>query len=317
MNRAKSALSAEPSVNGEKKARRTGGEKKTNPSSNGNRGTGTAAAKKVLSAEKKTEPSSNGDSRDGQGKFVKGNAGGPGNPFARQTAALRSAILRFMTPEKIEELVKVIYEQALQGDMRAAKLILSYAVGQPRPAVDPDRLDLEEMDLFGKQARTPEEFDRILYSPTARMMCMLLQTMVPGFEKEALGKLAAGIQELDERDRMRAGGAGHAARSQAEPGNEKRAPSGNGNVRERPTSSPDGKPKVSSRPVETEVPRVARTDGGTAEASDRVTKAAGDVPANAAGRQGSSSSVRERRTDKQTSPSSNGLFRGRELGGAA
>jgi hypothetical protein len=125
-----------------------------------------------------------------------------------------------MTPEKIEELVRLIYEQALQGDMKAAKLILSYSVGQPRPAVDPDRLDVDEVDLFGKQARTPEEFDRILYSPTARMMCTLLQTMVPGFEKEALGKLAAGIQEMDERDRMTAGGAGEAVRSQAEPGNE-------------------------------------------------------------------------------------------------
>jgi hypothetical protein len=123
-----------------------------------------------------------------------------------------------MTPEKIDELVRVIYEQALQGDMRAAKLILSYSVGQPRPAVDPDRLDVDEVDLFGKQARTPEEFDRILYSPTARMMCMLLQTMVPGFEKEALGKLAAGIREMDEREKT--GRAGQAMRSQAEPGNE-------------------------------------------------------------------------------------------------
>jgi hypothetical protein len=165
------------------------------------------------------KPSSNGDARDGQGKFAKGNAGGPGNPFARQTAALRSAILRFMTPEKIEELVKVMFEQALQGDMRAAKLILSYSVGQPRPAVDPDRLDVDEVDLFGKQARTPEEFDRILYSPTARMMCMLLQTMVPGFEKESLEKLAAGIREMDERERT--GRAGQAVRSQAEPRHEK------------------------------------------------------------------------------------------------
>jgi hypothetical protein len=122
-----------------------------------------------------------------------------------------------MTPEKIDELVKVIYEQALQGDMRAAKLILSYSVGQPRPAVDPDRLDADEMDVFGKQAGSPGEFERILHSPTARMMCMLLQTMVPGFEKEALGKLAAGIKEMDEKDRMRAGGAGQAVRSQAEP----------------------------------------------------------------------------------------------------
>jgi hypothetical protein len=213
-------------------------EKKTAPSRNGEIGDGFAPSSRPSPPKgrrSRTAPSGNGEVREGSassprisptegrgsdGKFAKGNAGGPGNPFARQTAALRSAILRFMTPEKIEELVEVIYEQALQGDMRAAKLILSYSVGQPRPAVDPDRLDVEEMDLFGKQARTPEEFDKILYSPTARMMCMLLQTMVPGFEKEALGKLAAGIQQMDERDKMTAGGAGQAARSQAEPGNE-------------------------------------------------------------------------------------------------
>jgi len=37
--------------------------------------------------------------RDSADRFTKGNKGGPGNPFARQVAALRSALLSAITPD--------------------------------------------------------------------------------------------------------------------------------------------------------------------------------------------------------------------------
>ena len=35
--------------------------------------------------------------RDANGRFVKGNPGGPGNPFARKVAVLRTALINFVT----------------------------------------------------------------------------------------------------------------------------------------------------------------------------------------------------------------------------
>ena len=38
-------------------------------------------------------------------------------------------------------------DQALAGDVAAGKVLLSYVVGKPAPAADPDWLDLDEMRL--------------------------------------------------------------------------------------------------------------------------------------------------------------------------
>ena len=41
--------------------------------------------------------------RDALGQFLLNNMGGPGNPFARQTAALRKAILNTIKPENLQK----------------------------------------------------------------------------------------------------------------------------------------------------------------------------------------------------------------------
>ena len=40
--------------------------------------------------------------RDAKGKFTAGNPGGPGNPYARQVAALRAHLLKSITAEDLE-----------------------------------------------------------------------------------------------------------------------------------------------------------------------------------------------------------------------
>jgi hypothetical protein len=86
--------------------------------------------------------------RDAAGRFTKGNRGGSGNPFARQVAALRSALLAAITPEQMQKLATRLYKRALKGNMPAAALLLRYTLGNPAPVVDPDRLDLDAFRLF-------------------------------------------------------------------------------------------------------------------------------------------------------------------------
>jgi hypothetical protein len=48
---------------------------------------------------------------------------------------------------------------AQSGDVQAAKLLLSYAVGRPPDPVNPDRLDVDEWELLKAQ---PTSLDRVL-----------------------------------------------------------------------------------------------------------------------------------------------------------
>ena len=78
----------------------------------------------------------NGDGRDRRGRFALGNPGGPGNPYARRVAELRAALLNAVTPEDVAELARALLTQAKAGDVAAARLVLSYAVGRPAEAPD-------------------------------------------------------------------------------------------------------------------------------------------------------------------------------------
>jgi hypothetical protein len=78
---------------------------------------------------------------DADGRFIKGNPGGPGNPFARRTAAYRKAIRSVVTDECLKEIVAMIYLRAIRGDVAAAKILLAYTCGKSVPDVDPDQFD--------------------------------------------------------------------------------------------------------------------------------------------------------------------------------
>lgn len=84
------------------------------------------------------QPSPNG--RNGRGQFAKGNPGGPGNPLARRTAQLRSALLRYVKPKHMRAVVKALYEQAIGGDLAAIREFLDRTIGRAVPmteATDP------------------------------------------------------------------------------------------------------------------------------------------------------------------------------------
>src|SRR5262245_6812004 len=76
-------------------------------------------------------PSPKGDFRDSRGRFMPKNPGGPGNPFARQVAALRQAVLNAVTPADIQTVIRKLIELAAAGSLPAARLLLGYAIGKP------------------------------------------------------------------------------------------------------------------------------------------------------------------------------------------
>ena len=85
------------------------------------------------------EPSPNGDNgRDAAGRFQPGNPGGPGNPFAKRVAELRSALLEAVGAEDVKHVVKALADKAKGGDVAAAKVLLDRLFGQPKQEIQAD-----------------------------------------------------------------------------------------------------------------------------------------------------------------------------------
>jgi hypothetical protein len=131
--------------------------------------------------------------RNPDGKFAKGNRGGPGNPHARRVATLRKVLLDVVTPERFRTVVEQLVEDAENGNHEARKLLLLYAIGKPAAAADPDRLDLDEARLL---LDSPSLVDVNVGRLPAAFAVLFLRFLQAGFRL----KLANGSQDPDDLD---------------------------------------------------------------------------------------------------------------------
>jgi hypothetical protein len=135
--------------------------------------------------------------RDHKGRFTKGNPGGPGNPFARRLAALRTALCKAVTETDIEALAKKLLIQAHHGDVAAVKLLFAYAIGRPGPAVDPDTLDFHEWQVFQKVPVNTTTARQVLDSMPASLFCLLLRVLLPYKEDQMQDAVLEILQRAD------------------------------------------------------------------------------------------------------------------------
>src|SRR5207245_5032931 len=107
-------------------------------------------------------PSADGHGgRDGRGRFTAGNRGGPGNPFARQVAELRCALLDEATTDDVRAIARHLIGRARGGDVPACKLLLAYLIGKPAAVVNPDDLDWQEVQQRLRCPPLPDAARRI------------------------------------------------------------------------------------------------------------------------------------------------------------
>jgi hypothetical protein len=95
------------------------------------------------------------------GRFAKGNAGGPGNPFARKTAALRAYLIEHVTERDLQDILDILLLNAKGGHLPSIKLLFAYVLGKPKPVVEPDLLDLQEMLMLQQAAQAPEALEEL------------------------------------------------------------------------------------------------------------------------------------------------------------
>src|SRR5262249_32606988 len=138
--------------------------------------------------------------RDGRGRFTKGNPGGPGNPFARRVAALRSLLLELVSDDDLRQVAQVLLEQAKQGDHAAVKLLFQYLLGKPSSPVDPDRLELDETPFSAQGASPAGHLAPLAPGVSAAAALAALRLVTPTLGQEHADFLLKGLATLPPAD---------------------------------------------------------------------------------------------------------------------
>jgi hypothetical protein len=83
-------------------------------------------------------------------QFEPGNKAGRGNASFKRLAANRREFTDAISADEVRALARKLYAQALAGDLAAAKLVLSYCLGRPSVAEDPDAGAQRELQLAAR-----------------------------------------------------------------------------------------------------------------------------------------------------------------------
>src|SRR3954462_1095524 len=137
----------------------------------------------TTAAPEQVREETNSSGRDEKGRFTRGNAGGPGNPYARQVGKLRGRLLERLAEGELDHIADTLIGLAKAGDLQAIKLLFAYTLGKPAEAVNPDRLDEDEWDFYRKTGTLHQELEGLL-SPDPVFALEVLRAARPAMVRD-------------------------------------------------------------------------------------------------------------------------------------
>src|SRR5262249_28812922 len=129
--------------------------------------------------------------RTPDGRFAKDNPGGPGNPHARHCARMLALLRASISDEEMVAIIRLLVDKALDKDVSAAKLLLSYKLGKPAPAPNPDEVDRDEWEHYQRDTINLQEVQQVLGSLPARVGNDIARTALPAMTEARTRELAA------------------------------------------------------------------------------------------------------------------------------
>ncbi len=88
--------------------------------------------------------------RTSNGRFGKGNPGGPGNPHARRVGQIRAKLMAAVSDDDIDAVIRALVDQARAGEPWATKEVLTRLIGDARITED-DPTPFDDLDFgFGE-----------------------------------------------------------------------------------------------------------------------------------------------------------------------
>lgn len=128
------------------------------------------------------------EGRDRNGRFARGNSGGPGNPFARRVAQLRAVMMETVSDDDMRAVVQTLLTLAKSGDVAAIKLLLDRLLGRVGAMEEDGGEDVREAfleEVCKLRQRPADDQRRLLAGLAVRMGC-----------GDILTDAAAGLAEL-------------------------------------------------------------------------------------------------------------------------
>jgi hypothetical protein len=90
------------------------------------------------------------------------------------------ALLRVsISDEEMVAIIRQLVEKACAGDVSAAKLIMSYKLGKPAAAPNPDEIDRDEWEHYQRDTINLDEVQQVLGSMPARVGNDIARTALP------------------------------------------------------------------------------------------------------------------------------------------
>jgi len=102
-------------------------------------------------------------------------------------------MLNAITPEDIAAIVQALIAQARKGDKAAARLVFTYALGRPSPAVDPDRLDQDEWQKQQETSTMYQEMPALVDKPAAELPLSVVRASRPAVAAELAAKFGQAL----------------------------------------------------------------------------------------------------------------------------
>ncbi len=141
--------------------------------------------------------------RDSQGRFSRGNAGGPGRPKGGGTRELQQAITEAVGPEHMQAIMRKALILALNGNLSAMKFVADRACGKPTDApAAADPIDIE-LPRLRNTADCDRALDVVVQGvcsgtvdrDTARLFTDLIQARVKTIEAKELEQRIAELEQ--------------------------------------------------------------------------------------------------------------------------
>lgn len=105
--------------------------------------------------------------RDMNGKFAKGNPGGPGRPHRQIEQDYLAAFSEVITREEWKEIIEKAVGQAKEGDPRARQWLTHYVIG-PRQDKELETIAIQEemeIDPIARQVKEKKRDDEMFNPP--------------------------------------------------------------------------------------------------------------------------------------------------------
>jgi hypothetical protein len=98
---------------------------------------------------------------------------------------MRKVFSEAISEEDLIEVAKAMTQKAKEGDVAAARLVLSYVVGKPLDAVEPDTLNLEELKHYEEETKHFKALPAVAAAPDLKMVCTIARSTRPSIAEAA------------------------------------------------------------------------------------------------------------------------------------